>query len=860
MSVFASIFTAPLFDVQSVRDAEGQLVDALVPAVGAVVTIKRHGEGSPAPLYASRLMEASLDNPLPSGVVPGQPGLDTSGNILFWAEAGDEDGSHVYEMTVTYAGVTTGPFVVLPSSPDAAEPPAAGSVTLATLAPGFALPAANVAPDVATTAALTAEALLARNADNLTSGTVADARVASTIARDSEVTAAVAAEATLARNADNLTSGTVADARVASTIARDSEVAAAITASEAGQVRDGDAAGGVLAGTFPSPVFAADMATQVELDAEAALARSASNLSSGTVPLARITNLTDAQVAAVNKDGAAGTASMRTLGTGAQQAAPGSALATEITDRSAADTAHAAAADPHPGYLTPAEGNATFAQVPTPGVQTTAIVREMVTAKGDIIAASASGAVVRVAVGANSQYLQADSSAASGVSWADLPAAGGSISGQLTASSSSQHSITGNNTGNALNLRNLNAAGYPATLLQDNAGTAVGVYGYGNGSVAVTTLRLSMFFASLVASTTVPGAVRVGQWLNNGVDFRTRLLFDTDGTWSLYKLDGTSKVLTYDPTAGYVVLTGTVTGKNAGQVRNTHVSGYSVLEFLDSTGAATGYLGSANGSATFAPGVVYFGTNSADNNPREYRLTQFLSNGASNKTRLKLTTTGDMELYHSDGTTKLVSLVSVAPVAGSVGDLTARPCVSLGAIMALSGWNRAANGTAHIIQANNNIENTLAVQSISTGNETYSSIALLDEAGDAKFTFGFGNKSSLVWKRRAYLEAWCGQHSVNEVPDIITVQSSGFPNLSFVRMRHIGCAPGGSPGDTVFYRSVAWPTDVEPANSRAMTIYTDGSGVELNKVAAGYIAASPDGTRYKLTPSNGGGAASWVAA
>lgn len=45
----------------------------------------------------------------------------------------------------------------------------------------------------ATQTALTAEALLARNADNLTSGTVADARIAATIARDSEVAAAVAA-------------------------------------------------------------------------------------------------------------------------------------------------------------------------------------------------------------------------------------------------------------------------------------------------------------------------------------------------------------------------------------------------------------------------------------------------------------------------------------------------------------------------------------------------------------------------------------------------------------------------------------------------------------------------------------------
>lgn len=107
--------------------------------------------------------------------------------------------------------------------------------------------------------ALDAEAALSRNADNLTSGTVADARIPSTIARDSEVTSAVAAEATLARNGDNITSGTVADARIASTIARDSEVAA-----------------------------------------EAALARDADNLTSGTVADARIasTIARDSEVAA----------------------------------------------------------------------------------------------------------------------------------------------------------------------------------------------------------------------------------------------------------------------------------------------------------------------------------------------------------------------------------------------------------------------------------------------------------------------------------------------------------------------------------------------------------------------------------
>lgn len=49
----------------------------------------------------------------------------------------------------------------------------------------------------------------------------------------SGATAKVAAEAAIARNADNLTSGTVADARIASTIARDSEVTSAANAAQA---------------------------------------------------------------------------------------------------------------------------------------------------------------------------------------------------------------------------------------------------------------------------------------------------------------------------------------------------------------------------------------------------------------------------------------------------------------------------------------------------------------------------------------------------------------------------------------------------------------------------------------------------
>ena len=42
---------------------------------------------------------------------------------------------------------------------------------------------------------------------------------------------------------------------------------AELDANAAASVNDGDAAGGVLAGTYPNPSFAADMATQAELDA-----------------------------------------------------------------------------------------------------------------------------------------------------------------------------------------------------------------------------------------------------------------------------------------------------------------------------------------------------------------------------------------------------------------------------------------------------------------------------------------------------------------------------------------------------------------------------------------------------------------
>jgi hypothetical protein len=70
----------------------------------------------------------------------------------------------------------------------------------------------------------------------------------------------------------------------------------------------------------------------------------------------------------------------------------------------------------------------------SPGV----IQNDIVDVKGDIVAATASDAVARVAVGSNDQVLTADSAQTAGVKWAagGVPATGGTFTGQVTMSDS----------------------------------------------------------------------------------------------------------------------------------------------------------------------------------------------------------------------------------------------------------------------------------------------------------------------------------------------------------------------------------------------------------------------------------------
>ncbi|MFD0885301.1 hypothetical protein ACFQ08_12165 [Streptosporangium algeriense] len=122
-------------------------------------------------------------------------------------------------------------------------------------------------------------------------------------------------------------------------------------------------------------------------------------------------------------------------------------------------TAHEAAADPHPQYLTPAEGAATYASTNhvhaggdiTSGILAVArlpvgttsgtvaagddsrivgaVQRSLVTAKGDLLYGAGAATVGRLPVGADGQVLTADAAQTSGLKWVDPPSGGGGSGG-----------------------------------------------------------------------------------------------------------------------------------------------------------------------------------------------------------------------------------------------------------------------------------------------------------------------------------------------------------------------------------------------------------------------------------------------
>lgn len=124
-------------------------------------------------------------------------------------------------------------------------------------------------------------------------------------------------------SASDLSTGTVPLARLVGITNTEIAAAAAIVLTKIANQADLTILGNnVGAPGPPIALTAAQVRTLLAL-ATIATSGSASDLGAGTVPLARLTGITDTQVAAANKDGAAATASMRTLGTGAAQACAG---------------------------------------------------------------------------------------------------------------------------------------------------------------------------------------------------------------------------------------------------------------------------------------------------------------------------------------------------------------------------------------------------------------------------------------------------------------------------------------------------------------------------------------------------------
>jgi hypothetical protein len=124
-------------------------------------------------------------------------------------------------------------------------------------------------------------------------------------------------------SAADLGAGTLPLARLSGITNTELAAGAAIALSKLATQADATLLGNNSGGAgVPLALTAAQARTLLGL-ATVATSASAADLSAGTLPLARLSGITDTEIAAANKDGAAGTASMRTLGTGAAAACAG---------------------------------------------------------------------------------------------------------------------------------------------------------------------------------------------------------------------------------------------------------------------------------------------------------------------------------------------------------------------------------------------------------------------------------------------------------------------------------------------------------------------------------------------------------
>jgi len=308
---------------------------------------------------------------------------------------------------------------------------------------------------------LSAEIVVGTSPGGELGGTWASPTVDTTHSGSSHASVQSAAEATAASALSSHASDTTGVHGISDTsaLATSASVSSAISTSESGQVRDGDAAGGVLGGTYPNPSFAADMATQAELDAHLNDTSDAHDASA--ISIADAAN----DFTATDVEGA-----LAELQSDAETDAQN--LADHLADTSAAHAASAVSVNSATLSGTGTDVQASLEEIDNllddhsarhedggadeisltglSGAPADTVNKALVDAKGDLIVASGADAVARLAVGADGQVLKADAAATNGVKWA------GAYSYVLVRDEKTQNTDGGTATSGSFQTRTLN--------------------------------------------------------------------------------------------------------------------------------------------------------------------------------------------------------------------------------------------------------------------------------------------------------------------------------------------------------------------------------------------------------------------